>query len=229
MSIARILIVDDEPQIIRFLRPSLIAAGYDVVVATTGAEALRAAATGAPDIIVLDLGLPDMDGKAVITQLRSWSVVPIVVLSARDREVEKIAALDLGADDYVNKPFGIGELTARLRTALRHAKLRSNEQPRTKVGTLELNVPAHSVTLGGAPVKLTPKEFELLTILVRNSGMVVTHRQILTAVWGSAHTEDLQYLRVFIGQLRQKLKPTPQTPDLIQTEPGIGYRFIADA
>lgn len=228
MSEHRVLIVDDEPQILRFLKPSLVAAGYDVVAAATGKEALKAAATSAPDIIVLDLGLPDMDGKEVIRELRTWSTTPIVVLSARDREAEKIAALDLGADDYINKPFGIGELTARLRTALRHTAQRAGEQTRFKAGTLEVDVLAHTVTIDGKPAKLTPKEFELLAVLVRNAGRVVTHRQILTAVWGPAHTEDLQYLRVFIGQLRQKIQRSPESPELIATEPGIGYRLAAE-
>lgn len=228
MSEHRVLIVDDEPQILRFLKPSLVAAGYDVVTAATGKEALKAAATSAPDIIVLDLGLPDMDGKEVIRELRTWSTTPIVVLSARDREAEKIAALDLGADDYINKPFGIGELTARLRTALRHTAQRAGEQTRFKAGALEVDVLAHTVTIDGKPAKLTPKEFELLAVLVRNAGRVVTHRQILTAVWGPAHTEDLQYLRVFIGQLRQKIQRSAQTPELIATEPGIGYRLAAE-
>jgi two-component system KDP operon response regulator KdpE len=225
MTAARILVVDDEPQILRFLKPSLTAAGYDVSVATTGREALKVAATRSPDAIVLDLGLPDMDGKDVIRELRGWSKTPILVLSARDREAEKVAALDLGADDYVNKPFGIGELTARLRTALRHAAQRAGEQTRLKSGAIEVDVLAHTVLLNGAPVKLTPKEFELLAILVRNAGRLLTHRQILVGVWGPAHTEDLQYLRVFIGQLRQKLKASPDAPDLIITEPGIGYRL----
>lgn len=228
MTAARILVVDDEPQILRFLKPSLTAAGYDVVLATTGKDALKAAATRSPDVVVLDLGLPDMDGKDVIRELRSWSKTPILVLSARDREAEKIAALDLGADDYVNKPFGIGELTARLRTALRHAAQQTSEQTRLKSGAIEVDVLAHSVLLNGAPVKLTPKEFELLAILVRNAGRLLTHRQILVGVWGPAHTEDLQYLRVFIGQLRQKLKASPDAPDLIITEPGIGYRLHAE-
>jgi two-component system KDP operon response regulator KdpE len=228
MSGARVLIVDDEPQILRFLKPSLAAAGYDVIVAATGKEALKTAATRSPDVIVLDLGLPDMDGKEVIRELRSWSTTPILVLSARDRESEKIAALDLGADDYVNKPFGIGELTARLRAALRHAAQQASEQTRFKAGALEVDVLAHTVTLAGVAVKLTPKEFELLAILVRNAGRVMTHRQILTAVWGPAHTEDLQYLRVLIGQLRQKIKASPDAPELILTEPGIGYRLDAE-
>ncbi|MEQ1717634.1 MAG: response regulator transcription factor [Hyphomicrobium sp.] len=226
MSGQRVLVVDDEPQIQRFLKPSLGAAGYEVIAAATGAEALRAVATQAPDVVLLDLGLPDMDGKEVITQLRTWSKVPIVVLSARDREAEKIAALDLGADDYVNKPFGIGELMARLRAALRHAAQQAGDVAKVTAGDLVIDVAAHAVSRSGKPVKLTPKEFELLAILARNAGRVVTHRQILTAVWGPAHMEDLQYLRVFIGQLRQKLKASPEVEDLIQTEAGIGYRLV---
>ena len=227
MSGARILVVDDEPQILRFLKPSLTAAGYDVISAANGKEALAAAATRSPDAILLDLGLPDMDGKEVIRELRTWSKTPILVLSARDRESEKIAALDLGADDYVNKPFGIGELTARLRAALRHAAQRAAEQTQIEAGPLDIDILAHRVTRDGEPIKLTPKEFDLLAVLVRNAGRVLTHRQILTAVWGPAHTEDLQYLRVFIGQLRQKLEASPDTPQLIITEPGIGYRLQA--
>lgn len=226
MTAYRVLVVDDEPQIQRFLKPSLRAAGYDVIAAENGAEALKAAATQAPDVILLDLGLPDMDGKDVISALRAWSKVPIVVLSARDREAEKIAALDLGADDYVNKPFGIGELMARIRTALRHASQAAGESSKVISGDLVIDIAAHSVARAGQPIKLTPKEFELLTILGRNAGRVVTHRQILTAVWGPAHTEDLQYLRVFIGQLRQKLKGGSDEPELIQTEAGIGYRLV---
>ena len=229
MSAIRILIVDDDPQIVRFLRPSLTAAGYEVLVAVTGGEALKAAATLSPDAIVLDLGLPDMDGKDVIRELRSWSKTPILVLSARDRESEKIAALDLGANDYVNKPFGIGELTARLRAALRHAAGQAGEMTKLTAGGLEIDVLAHRVTRDGTPVKLTPKEFELLAVLVRSAGRVLTHRQILTAVWGPGHTEDLQYLRVFIAQLRQKLELSPVAPQLIVTEPGIGYRLSSES
>jgi two-component system KDP operon response regulator KdpE len=225
---ARILIVDDEPQIVRFLKPALSAAGFETVVADRGSEALKKAALLAPDLILLDLGLPDIDGKDVIRQLRARSSVPIVVLSARDRETEKIAALDLGADDYINKPFGIGELMARIRTALRHAARDARHDASIMAGPLEINVAAHTATLDGKPIRLTPKEFELLTILARNAGLVVTHRQILTAAWGPAHTEDLQYLRVFIGQLRQKIKETADGPEIIQTEPGIGYRLVVE-
>jgi two-component system KDP operon response regulator KdpE len=227
MTAQRILVVDDEPQIQRFLRPSLTAAGYEVVVATNGRDALKAAATASPDAVVLDLGLPDMDGKDVIRELRAWSKVPIIVLSARDREAEKVAALDLGADDYVNKPFGIGELMARLRAALRHAAQTAGQATKLRTGGLIVDTLAHTVTREGEPVRLTPKEFDLLALLVRNAGRVVTHRQILTSVWGPAHSQDLQYLRVFIGQLRQKLEPNPDEPHLISTEPGVGYRLTA--
>ncbi len=225
MSAGRILVVDDEPQILRFLKPSLTAAGYDVITAATGTEALKLAATQAPDLILLDLGLPDLDGKDVITRIRQWTATPIIVISARDRESEKIAALDLRADDYINKPFGIGELLARLRTASRHAARQSGEATAYSAGPLVVDLAAHTVTLSGVPVKLTPREFDLLAILVRNAGRVVTHRQLLTAVWGPAHADDLQYLRVFVGQLRQKLEAVPEAPQLILTEPGIGYRL----
>lgn len=220
----RVLVVDDEAAILRFLTPALEANDYRVQTAATGAEAVKAIASAAPDVVVLDLGLPDMDGKDVIARVREWSRVPIVVLSARDREIEKIEALDLGADDFVNKPFGIGELMARLRTALRHQMHSQGEVSSLRLGALEIDVPRHRVLRNGAEVKLTPKEFELLAFLVRHTGKIVTHRQLLTAVWGPAHAEDTQYLRVYIGQLRQKIEPDPQEPSVILTEPGIGYR-----
>lgn len=221
----RVLIVDDEPAILRFLRPALVANDYDVATAGTVAEATRRIASEVPDIVVLDLGLPDGDGKDVIKRVREWSDVPIVVLSARDREIEKIEALDLGADDFVNKPFGVGELMARMRTALRHRMQRNAETPVFKVGDIEIDSPRHRVTRGGAEVKLTPKEFELLSFLSRHAGRVLTHRQILTAVWGPAHTEDTQYLRVYIGHLREKIEVSPDDPRVIVTEPGVGYRI----
>jgi two-component system KDP operon response regulator KdpE len=225
----RVLIVDDEPAILRFLRPALVANDYDVATAGTVAEATRRIASEVPDIVVLDLGLPDGDGKDVIKRVREWSDVTIVVLSARDREIEKIEALDLGADDFVNKPFGVGELMARMRTALRHRMQRNAETPVLKVGDIEIDSPRHRVTRGGAEVKLTPKEFELLLFLSRHAGRVLTHRQILTAVWGPAHTEDTQYLRVYIGHLREKIEPTPNDPRVIVTEPGVGYRVAEGA
>jgi len=221
----RILVVDDEPQIQRFLRPSLVAEGYAVLSAATGAEALRQVRLYAPDVIVLDLGLTDTDGKEIIRAVRVTSKVPIVVLSARDQEAEKIAALDLGADDYVNKPFGIGELMARLRTALRHAGSGENLSTVFEAGDLIVDTAAHRVTLKGEPVRLTPKEYDLLHLLVRHAGKVITQRQILTRVWGPAHAEDAQYLRVFVRRLRQKIEADPADPKIILTEPGVGYRL----
>jgi len=228
MSVERILVVDDEPQIQRFLRPALNAAGYEVVAAATGAEALKAAATAAPDVVILDLGLPDMDGKEVIARLRAWSDVPIVILSARDREAEKIAALDLGADDYIEKPFGIGELTARIRTALRHRIKAEGGVTEISVDGLEIDAVRRTVSRDGEPVRLTPKEYDLLLTLARHAGRVVMHKTLLTSVWGPAHGEDLHYLRVFIGQLRGKIERDPANPRIIRTEPGIGYRFVAE-
>ena len=221
----RVLIVDDEPAILRFLKPALEANGYEIATAGTVADATKRIAADVPDVVVLDLGLPDGDGKDVIRRVREWSDVPIVVLSARDREAEKIEALDLGADDFVNKPFGVGELLARMRTALRHRMQRKAETPVLKVGDLEIDSLRHRASRAGAEIKLTPKEFELLSFLARHAGKVLTHRQILTAVWGPAHTEDTQYLRVYIGQLRQKLEEHPEEPRLITTESGIGYRI----
>ncbi len=221
----RVLVVDDEPAILKFLKPALEATDYAVSGAGTVAEATKHIASDVPDIVLLDLGLPDGDGKDVIRRVREWSNVAIVVLSARDREIEKIEALDLGADDYVNKPFSIGELLARMRTALRHRMERKAETPVLRVGNLEIDNVRHRVSRAGKEIKLTPKEFELISFLARNAGKVLTHRHILTAVWGPAHTEDTQYLRVYIGQLRQKVEITPNDPQIIVTEPGIGYRI----
>ncbi len=225
MTGARILVVDDEPQILRFLRPALEASGYQVLHAATGREALRMAANSAPDLIVLDLGLPDMDGKAVLTEARKFTAVPILILSARDRETEKIDALDLGADDYVEKPFAIGELLARLRAALRHAKGAAARPARVEIDGLVIDMDRRLVTRDGAPIKLTPREYDLLCALALNAGRVMTHGQILTAVWGPAHKDDTQYLRVFVGQLRTKIEREPSAPAIIRTESGIGYRF----
>ena len=221
----RILVVDDEPQILRFLRPALTAAGYDVVTAETAEAAIKGIATVAPDLVILDLGLPDRDGKDVIVEVRAWSKVPIIVLSARDREAEKVAALDLGADDYINKPFGISELMARIRAALRHKSESAMETPVLRAAGLEIDTLARTVKRDGEPIRLTPKEYDLLHVLVRNSGRVVTHRQVLAAVWGPAHKDDTQYLRVFVSQLRAKIERDPSAPDILRTESGIGYRF----
>jgi len=224
----RVLVVDDEPQILRFLRPGLSAGGFDVITAGTAAEAVKSAATLAPDVIVLDLGLPDKDGKDVIREIRTWSNVPIIVLSARDREAEKIESLDLGADDYINKPFGIGELMARLRVSLRRRQQEGEHNTCVQAGGITIDTLKHIVEKNGKTLHLTPKEFDLLFILVENSDRVMTHRQILNAVWGPAHAHDIQYLRVFIGQLREKVEVNSADPVLILTEPGIGYRFNGD-
>jgi two-component system KDP operon response regulator KdpE len=222
---ARILVVDDEPQILRFLQPALEASGYVMLHAETGRAGLHLVANAAPDLVILDLGLPDMDGKDVLAKLRGFSKVPVIVLSARDREVEKIAALDLGADDYVEKPFAIGELLARLRVALRHAEGRAETPARIEADGLMIDIERRLVTRAGEPVKLTPREYDLLVLLARNAGRVMTHGQLLTAVWGPAHKADVQYLRVFVGQLRAKIERNPAEPELIRTESGVGYRF----
>ena len=222
---ARALVVDDEPAILRLLKPVLEANSYEFISAGTIAESLKRIATDSPDIVVLDLGLPDGDGKDVIRQVRPWSDVPIIILSARDREAEKIEALDLGADDFVNKPFGVGELLARMRTALRHRMERAAETPVLRTADVEIDNLRHCVRRAGTEVRLSPKEFELLSFLAKHAGKVVTHRQILTAVWGPAHATDTQYLRVYIGQIRQKIEKDPGDPRIIVTEPGIGYRI----
>lgn len=224
----RILVIDDEPQIQRFLRPALAAAGYEVIEALTGADGLKAAATKSPDVILLDLGLPDMDGNEVIERLRSWSKVPIIILSARDRESEKVAALDLGADDYVEKPFGIGELTARIRTALRHRIREQGGDELIEADGLTIDTIRRIVKRDGAEIRLTPKEYDLLLLLARHAGRVVTHRTLLTSVWGPAHATDMHYLRVFIGQLRTKVEHDPACPRILRTEQGVGYRFVVE-
>ena len=222
----RILVVDDEPQIQRFLRPALTAAGFEVETATTAAEAKRLAATRAPALIVLDLGLPDGDGKTVIETVRAFSSVPIIVLSARDQEIEKIAALDLGANDYVEKPFGIGELLARIRVALRQGGSEEPTPAQQRFGDILLDLVHRHVLVGGMEVHLTPKEFDLFSLLAANADRVVTHRQALTKVWGLAHQDDVQYLRVVIGQLRAKLEADPKAPRHLISEAGVGYRLV---
>jgi len=224
MNGARILVVDDEPQILRVLRPSLAASGYEMISATTGSEALSAVRHDAPELIILDLGLPDMDGKEVLRKIRIASETPVIVLSARDREAEKIMALDLGANDYVEKPFAIGELLARMRATLRQVRVAS-EPERVSVDGLVVDVTKRSVTKNGVPIRLTPKEFDVLVFLVRHMGQPLRHRDILQAVWGPAHQADNQYLRVFIGQLRAKIESDPSDPKIILTEPGFGYRL----
>jgi two-component system KDP operon response regulator KdpE len=222
----RVLVVDDEPPIRRFLRASLAAAGYGVEEAATGAEALRMAASHPPDAVLLDLGLPDTDGVEVTRRLREWSAVPVVVLSARGRESDKIEALDAGADDYVTKPFAIGELIARLRAALRRAARPPGETEAVVVtGPLAIDLARRRVTLDGADVKLTPIEYRLLVTLARHAGRVLTHAALLREVWGPGSTTQHHYLRVFMAQLRRKLESDSSRPQLLLTEPGVGYRL----
>jgi two-component system, OmpR family, KDP operon response regulator KdpE len=220
-----VLVVDDEPPILRFLRTSLGAAGYRVVTGENAAGAIAMVAAEKPDVVILDLGLPDKSGLEVITEIRQRSPVPIIVLSARDDERSKVEALDLGADDYVSKPFGMAELIARLRAALRHAFQAQGELPVFASGDLSVDLVRRHVTRAGHEVKLSPKEFDLLKHLVTHAGKVLTHRHLLREVWGPAHSDDVQYLRVFIRGLRQKLEPDPTRPMHILTELGVGYRL----
>jgi two-component system KDP operon response regulator KdpE len=224
----RILVVDDDPQIHRFLGPALEAAGYEPARADTAAAGLAAVATRAPDAVILDLGLPDMDGKAALTRARAFYDGPILILSARDRELEKIEALDLGAVDYVEKPFHVGELLARLRVALRQRLSQQGARPVVRAGDIEIDLIKRLVTRAGEPVRLSPREYDLLARLAEAGGRVVMHRQLLTAVWGPANADDVQYLRVFMGHLRQKLEPDPASPRYLITESGVGYRFVCD-
>ncbi len=225
----RILVVDDEDQIRKFLRIALAAHGFVVGEAATGGKGVDMSATDSPDLIILDLGLPDLDGKEVIKRIREWSTVPILILSVRQAEAEKIAALDAGANDYVVKPFAIGELLARVR-----ALLRTNRSPGQKIDMqatitirdLAVDLARHEVRLGREPVRLTRKQFELLRVLAQNAGRILTHRQLLREVWGEAHEDDTQYLRVFISQLRRKLNDDPAEPRFILNEPGVGYRML---
>lgn len=227
-SAGHLLLVDDEPQLVRVLTPVLTAVGYDVTVAGDGVTALGKLAQEGFDIVILDLGLPDLDGKAVIEKIRSWSDVPILVLSARDIEQEKIAALDLGADDFINKPFAVGELLARLRATLRGRERRFSARTRFKAADLEIDFSARRVTVQGEDVRLTPREYDLLRALARHAGRVVTHRQLIAAVWGAEADVDAQFVRVLVGQVRQKLEHNPGDPQILLTEPGLGYRLIAE-
>ena len=220
---AKILVIDDEPQIHRFLKPALEAVGFEVERADDAAQGLRLAASRSPDLVLLDLGLPDLDGQEMLGKLRRFSEVPVIVLSARDREAEKVRALDGGADDYVEKPFGVGELMARIRTALRHRRVQEGVAEVVRLPGLEVDLVRRMARgTDGAALALSPREWELLSLLTRNSGRVLTHRFLLTAIWGAAHAEDVQYLRVYVGQLRQKLGAAAA---LLRTEPGVGYRL----
>ncbi len=223
-----ILVIDDEPQILRALR-AILAAHFRVTTASRAQEGLTLAAANPPDVIILDLGLPDMDGIEVCARLREWTQVPIIVLSVRDSERDKVAALDKGADDYLTKPFGIEELLARIRVALRHStQAMGSKEVVVTAGPLAVDLARHVVTRSGADVKLTATEFKLLAYLAANAGRVLTHHNILTHVWGEAEADDVEYLRVYMRQLRKKLEDDPKHPRYLITESGIGYRFMAE-
>ncbi|MEW9572343.1 response regulator [Rhodanobacter sp. Si-c] len=223
----RILVIDDEAQIRRFLDIGLRAEGYQVLLAATAAEGLAQAATGSPDLVILDLGLPDRDGHEVLAELRQWSRAPVLMLSVRDAETEKVRALDAGANDYVTKPFGIQELMARLRALLRQRPVGEPEAPpRWDDGRLSVDLLRREVRLDGAELALTRKEYAVLALLLRHAGRVVTQPQLLREVWGPSHVGDSQYLRIVIGKLRQKLGDDPAQPHWLKTEPGVGYRFL---
>ncbi len=224
----RVLVVDDEPQIRRALKTNLEARHYDVDQAGTGEEALRLAATRHPDVVILDLGLPGIDGIEVVAGLRGWSDVPIIVLSARDTERDKVAALDAGADDYVTKPFGMDELLARLRAALRRLPADNAEEPIVTTSAFSIDLSAKRVMRAGAEVRLTPTEWQLAELLVRHRGKLVSQRQLLQEVWGPEYETETNYLRVYFAQLRRKLEPEPSRPRYFITEPGMGYRFASE-
>ena len=224
-----ILVIDDEPQILRALRTILLEKKFRVTTSSRGEEGLALAAANPPDVVILDLGLPDINGIEVCARLREWTQVPIIVLSVRDSERDKVAALDKGADDYLTKPFGIEEFLARIRVALRHSTQALGSQDTViTAGPLVIDLPRHVVTRDGTEVKLTATEFKLLAYLSANTGRVLTHRSILTHVWGEAQADQVEYLRVYMGQLRKKLEANPRQPCYLLTELGVGYRFVTD-
>jgi len=226
--VTRILAVDDEPQILRALATNLVARGYDVDVARTGEDALALAARKHPDLVILDLGLPGIDGVDVIHGIRGWTQVPIIVLSVREREADKVAALDAGADDYVTKPFGMDELLARIRAALRRASP-AEEEAIVETSDFAVDLSTKRVVRGGAEVRLTPTEWQIVELLVRNPGKLVSQRQLLQDVWGPQYEHETNYLRVYLAQIRRKLEPDPARPRYFITEPRMGYRFVNDA
>ncbi len=223
-----VLVIEDEKPIRRFLRASLTEEGYRVEEAMSGEEGIKRASTHPPDFVILDLGLPGLDGLDVLRQLREWLTVPIIILSARDQETQKVEALDAGADDYLTKPFGLGELLARMRTALRHTQPKTADGTTLQVDDLQIDLAARVVSRLGEPVHLTPLEYKLLVLLMRNAGKVLTHRQLLRDLWGPHDVHENHYLRVFVATLRRKVEPDPTQPRYILTEQGVGYRFAAE-
>jgi two-component system KDP operon response regulator KdpE len=223
---ARVLVIDDEPSILRALRINLTARNYDVCTAADGASGLAAVSRERPDAVILDLGLPDMDGTEVIHGVRGWASTPIIVLSVWGAEHQKVAALDAGADDYVTKPFGMDELLARLRAAVRRAAPAAPDEPVVSTPDFTVDLAAKRVVRDGADVRLTPTEWQLLEILVRNRGRLITQKQLLQDVWGPAYSSETNYLRVYVAQLRRKLEREPSRPRYLVTEPGMGYRFM---
>ncbi len=222
---ARILIIDDEEQIRRLLRVALEGHDYQIDEATSGQDGLRQASTFHPDLIILDLGLPDLDGLAVLGRIREWSHVPVIILTVQEHENEKIRALDSGADDYITKPFSMGELLARIRVAMRHGA-KTEDEPVIAIGDLSVDLAHRLVTLKGREVKLTPTEYDILKNLAVYAGRVLTHKQLLCQIWGKEYQKETHYLRIYIGQLRKKIEPDPTQPRYILTEPGVGYRLI---
>ena len=225
-----VVVIEDEPQIRKFLRATLEGQGYRLFEATTGADGVVEVSSRQPDVVIIDLGLPDMDGLDVIRRVREWTAVPVIVLSARGQERDKVTALDAGADDYMSKPFGAGELLARIRVALRHAAGASHEgdDAVVRVGELRVHLVRRQVFVGDKEMHLTPIEYKLLTTLVRHAGKVVTHQQLLREVWGPAHTEQAHYARVYMAHLRHKLEAEPARPRYLLTESGVGYRLAAE-
>jgi two-component system, OmpR family, KDP operon response regulator KdpE len=222
-----VLVIDDETQIRKFLDIGLRAEGYDVLLAANGTDGLALAATRNPDAVILDIGLPDREGHEVLAELRQWTQVPVLMLSVRDTEQEKVKALDAGANDYMTKPFGIQELMARLRALLRNRIVGTDAPPRYEDDRLHIDLGLREVTLDGEPLSLTRKEYAVLAMLVRHAGRVVSQQQLLREIWGGTHVQDTHYLRIVLGKLRQKLGDDPATPRWLKTEPGVGYRFLS--
>lgn len=228
MKSLKILVIEDESSIRRFLKVSLDSNSFEVIEAINGKEGVNLAASHRPDVILLDIGLPDIDGFSVIQQIREWSNTPIIVLTVQDQEEDKVKTLDLGADDYLTKPFGVPELLARIRVVIRRSSMQEIQNPIFKSGVFEMNKSAHTIKVSGKEIHMTSTEYDLLSVLVKHAGKVVTHRMLLKEVWGPNSVDHVQYLRVYMGQIRKKLKLGENEKELISTEPGVGYRFLME-